>query len=267
MVAAAAAGLGYLSNCVSGALPPVRGRLARERLSWEKGRPGPHLGAREGSWRSLARTGGLENPPGYGHPAAASNRLFRDKPGAGAGPGFAGGRAARGGPAGEHAPASLGPAPRCPPARQGAAVPGLAGARPPAEPGHRRLPGHGTGRGCRPRPRRPGIPKPQAPAGACESHVLPSLCCSPLLGGVRPGAPLFSLFSLPYSPAGGRSRLPAPSRRGVAGCGADSGPAATQSKLSGSGRSRSGAQAAATPADPLLHRRRRPSSRAQTWSI
>lgn len=201
---------------------------------------------------------------------AASNRLFRDKAGAGAGPGFAGGRAARGGSAGKHAPASPGPAPRCPPARPPAREPlsrawpvpvrllnlGTAGRLGTGLGGGADLGLGGLGSRSRKHPRGPASRTPSR-----------NLCCS-LLGGVRPGAPLFpSLFSLPHSPARGRSRLPAPSRRGVSGCGADSGPAATQSKLSGSGPSRLGAQAAATPADPLLDRRRRPSSRAQTWSI
>lgn len=127
--------------------PLVRGLLVREGLSWGKGRPGPDPWLGRGV---LAETrAGREpgEPSGvWGCRAAVSNRLFRGKPGAGAGSGFAGGRAARGGPAGEHAPARPGPAPRLPPARRGASVPGLARARPPAEPGHRRPPGHGTGR-------------------------------------------------------------------------------------------------------------------------
>lgn len=145
---AAAAGQGYLNNCVSGARPPVRGRLARERLSWGKGRPEPDPWRWSGVLAEPSAGRGQGEPAGgWGRRAAASHRLFRDKPGAGAGPALAGGRAARGGPAGEHAPARPGPAPRRPPASRGAAVPGLARARPPAEPGHRRPSGHGTGRG------------------------------------------------------------------------------------------------------------------------
>ena len=147
IAAAAAAGLGYLSDCVSGARPLFRGRLVRERLSWGKGRPGPDPWLGRGVLAETRAGRERREPAGvWGCRAAASNRLFRGKPGAGAGSGFAGGRAARGGPAGEHAPARPGPAPRLPPARRGASVPGLARARPPAEPGHRRPPGHGTGR-------------------------------------------------------------------------------------------------------------------------
>lgn len=148
ILAAVAAGLGYLSDCVPGARRSLRRRLARGRRSRGTGRPGPE------PWRGRAvlaetRAGQRPGAPAgvRGRGAAALPRLFREKPGAGAGPGFAGGRAARGGPAGEHAPARPGPAPRRPPARSRASVPGLARARPPAEPGHCRAPGHGTGRG------------------------------------------------------------------------------------------------------------------------
>uniref|UniRef100_A0A9W3FQV2 Histone-lysine N-methyltransferase 2A-like n=1 Tax=Camelus bactrianus TaxID=9837 RepID=A0A9W3FQV2_CAMBA len=109
----------------------------------------------------------------------------------------------------------------------------------------------------------PSLPRPQGPRSRTPSA---NLCSSPILGGARPGAPLFpSLQSLPDSRARGRSRPLTPSLRGVAGCGAD-GSAATLSKLSGSGPSRQGAQVVAAPADPVLDRRRRPSSRTQTWN-
>lgn len=251
---------------MSGARPPISGRLERERLPWGKGRPEP------GPWRgrgvladSRADRGRGEPNAGWGRLAAAPNRLYRDKPGAGAGRASLGaGRRGAGlqestpppapGPPRAARPPAGEPLSRAWPVRVRLLNLGTAGRLGTGLGGGADLGLGGLGSRSRPRPRGP-------------ASCTPSLCCSRLLGGERPGAPLFpSLPSLPHSGARGRSRPSASSRRGVARCGADSGPADTLSKLSGSGWSRLGAQAAAAPADPLLDRRNPPSSRAQTWS-
>lgn len=170
---------------------------------------------------------------------------------------------------GEHAPASPGP-PRaaCPPARPPAGEP-LSRAWPvrvrlPNRGSAGRL-GTGLGRGTDLGPGGLGSrrsPRPRGPARSGAGAARPSTAGR---GQVPPpSSPRFSA-STPLL-AGDRARPPAPSLRGVARCGAARGPVATRSKLSGSGPSEPGAEAAPAPADPLQDRRRRPSFRAQTWS-
>ncbi|XP_049569787.1 myosin heavy chain IB [Orcinus orca] len=233
-----------------------------------KGGRDPTLGWGEGSWRRLERAESRESPPGSGGAgrlsltgySGVSRALGRARASLGAGRRGAGLRESTPppapGPPRASRPLAGEPLSRAWPVRVRLLNLGTAGLLGTGLGGSTDLGLGGLGSPSRLRPRGPGSRTP-----------FPNLCPSPILGGARPGAPLFpSLLSLPHSGARWRSRPPASSGRGVAGCGADTGSAATLSKLSGSGPSRPGTQAVAAPADPLLDPRRRPSSRAQTWS-
>lgn len=236
IIAAAAAGLGYLSDLRVSARQPVRLRaVSTGETSGRKGSLGPDPWLGRGI---LAETSAdRESPPGSAGAgwlpttgySGINPALGRARASLGAGRRWAGLRESTPppapGPPRASRPHAREPLSRAWPVRVRLLNLGTAG-RGTGLGGIADLGLGGLGSPSRPRPRGPRSRTPS-----------PNLRCSRIPGGAKPGAPFSSFLSLPHSGARERSRPLTPSPRGVAGCGADSGSAATLSKLSGSGSS------------------------------
>lgn len=163
-------------------------------MVWDRGPGGDQhrLGGRE----TPSGTGGSGKPFPTGYSGISS--------GTGAGPGFAGGRAARGGPAGEHAPARPGPAPCRPPAEEPLSRAWLVCVCL-LDPGTAACLGTGLGGGADLGLGGLGSRRRRYPLGPASRTPSPSFC-SPLLRGARSGVPVLFFPSPTSVPAGDPAR-------------------------------------------------------------